>query len=315
LRSDRLALLVKAARMYHEERILQPEIADRLNVSQSRVSRLLKEAERMGIVRTVVITPQGYYSELEQGVRDALGLRDVVIAEAATDDEASILLAIGSAAAEYLGTTLKSGERIGISSRSASLLAMVEALAPLTSGRAESVVQTLGAVGNSVMQAQATRLTDRLAHLTGGTPTFLSAPGVVSSAAVRDGLLLDPHIAEAAAAWRDLTLVLTGVGSAKASPLKQAWGHALQQNDIDALAELDAVGDVCLNFFDRDGRPVDSGLRERVLGIGGAEFRAVPRRIAVAGGRTKVDAIRAAAAGEWINVVITDQHTARRLIG
>jgi deoxyribonucleoside regulator len=34
----------------------------------------------------------------------------------------------------------------------------------------------------------------------------------------------------------------------------------------------------------------------------------------VAGGKPKVDAIRAAVAGSWINVLVTDQFTARRLL-
>ena len=117
LAAGRLSLLVKAARMYHEEGILQPEIADRLSISQSRVSRLLKEAQRLGIVRTVVVTPPGYFSELEGAVREAFGLRDVIVAEAASDDEAGILSAVGSAAAAYLENTLQPGERLWASRR------------------------------------------------------------------------------------------------------------------------------------------------------------------------------------------------------
>lgn len=313
LATGRLNLLVKAARMYHEEGILQPEIADRLNVSQSRVSRLLKEAHRLGIVRTVVVTPAGYYSELEQGVREAFDLRDVVIAEAASDDDAGVLSSIGSAAAAYLENTMRPGERIGISSRSASLLAMIEALAP-TGTEADVVVQTLGAVGTPAMRAQATRLTDRLAQLSGGEPVYLSSPGVVTSSAVREGLLADPYIAEAAAAWQNLTLVLTGIGAALPQPLRESWGRALPQADLDALTQVKAVGDVCLNFFDRTGKSVDAGFRERVVGIGADDFLAVPRRIGVAGGVAKVKAIKAAATGGWVNVLITDHYTARRLL-
>lgn len=311
--AGRLSLLVKAARMYHEEGMLQPEIADRLSITQSRVSRLLKEASRLGIVRTVVLTPPGFFSELEQAVREAFGLRDVVVAEAASDDDAGVLSAIGSAAAAYLENTLQPGERLGISSRSASLLAMVEAMGPITTGSAESVVQTLGAVGNPAMRAQATRLTDRLAQLTGGEPIYLTTPGVVANRAVRDGLLADPYIASAAAAWHRLTSILTGIGSTQPSA-RRSWGRALPAADLERLATLEAVGDVCLNFFDSQGDPVDGELRDRVIGIGVDDLLAVPRRIGVAGGRPKVDAIRAAAVGRWINVLVTDQFTARRML-
>lgn len=313
--SGRLALLIKTARMYHEEGMLQPEISERLSISQSRVSRMLKDAQRLGIVRTVVITPPGQFSELELAVRDGLGLRDVVVAEAASDDDAGVLAATGAAAASYLETTITPGERIGISSRSASLLALIEAMAPLTSDSADIVVQTLGAVGNPAMRAQATRLTDRLSQLTGAEPVYLSTPGVVDSDAVRAGLLSDPYIAETATAWSRLSLILTGIGSSQPSPQRQSWGHALPQRDLDALSALHAVGDVCLNFFDREGALVDSGLRDRVIGIGVDDLLRVPRRIGVAGGPTKIDAIRAAATGQWINILVTDHLTAQQLVG
>lgn len=299
--------------MYHEEGILQPEIAHRLGISQSGVSRLLKEAQRLGIVRTVVVPPPGLHSELESSLRVQLGLRDVVVAESASDDDAVVVPAIGAAAAGYLEATLRPGERIGISSRSATLLAVVETLGPLP-GRAEIVVQTLGAVGNAGMRAQATRLADRLAQLTDAEPIYLPAPGVVTSAVVRDGLLADPALAEAVEAWRRLSVLLTGIGSARPSPLRASWGSALPQADLERLEALDAVGDVCLNFFDAAGIPVDGGLRDRVIGIGPDELRTVPRRIGVAGGPHKDDAIRAATRGGWIDVLVTDQHTARRLL-
>ena len=56
---DHLRLLIKVARLYHEQDMVQPEIARRLHISQPRVSRLLREAVSRGIVRTTVVTPPG----------------------------------------------------------------------------------------------------------------------------------------------------------------------------------------------------------------------------------------------------------------
>lgn len=307
----RTALLVKAARMYHEEGLLQPEIASRLGLSQSRVSRLLTEAQRVGIVRTIVVAPPGLHSELEAELRTTLGLRDAIVADAPEGDPALALPAVGAAAADHLAATVRAGERIGVSSRSAALLATLEALAPLEV-RAESVVQTLGSVGSPAMRAQAPRLTDRLAALTGAEPLYLPAPGVVADRLVRDGLLSDPALAEAVEAWPRLSLLLTGIGALDAAPV--AGGSALGAPELERLRELGAVGDVGLNAFDAAGRPVDGGLEERRIGIGGSILRAVPRRIGVAVGEEKALAIRAAALGGWIDVLVTDRATARRIL-
>jgi hypothetical protein len=60
-------------------------------------------------------------------------------------------------------------------------------------------------------------------------------------------------------------------------------------------------------------RPIASELDERVLGISAAEFIAIPRRVSVAGGQRKWSSIRAALVGGWLNVLVTDLHTARWL--
>src|SRR5690625_4372529 len=88
---DRMSLLVKIARMYHEQGLRQPEIAARLHISQSRVSRFLKEAGALGIVRTVVVPPPGTFSELEEAVQEKYGLTDVVVAGPSAEDEAAVL--------------------------------------------------------------------------------------------------------------------------------------------------------------------------------------------------------------------------------
>lgn len=320
----RVALIAKVARMYHEEKLLQPEIGQRLSISQSSVSRLLKEAEETGITRTIVVTPPGVYSELERELRQRYDLQDATIAEAPAGDRVARLLAIGAAAARYLELTLHDGERIGITSRSSALHATIQSLAPLASVRADVVVQTLGAVGSPLMRAEATRLTDRLAQLTGGEAMYLTAPGVVASGAVRDGLLEDPYIADAARAWKDLTLVLAGVGALPAaSPAAAAASSpsadrdrdsALPADELDRLRAAGAVGDICLNFFDAEGRAVAGDLHSRIVGISADELRAVPRRLAVAGGAEKVDAIHAALRGRWINVLITDHETGQALL-
>src|SRR4051794_30685975 len=165
---SRIRLLTKISRMYHERGLRQPEIAQRLHISQASVSRLLKKATEVGIIRTVVMTPDGVYADLEEQVEQAFALQDVVVVDTDHDSDAAILRALGAAAAVYLEETLTGGERIGISSWSSTLLAMVESMQPGPRKVADEVVQVLGGLGAAAAQATAARLTGRLAQLTGG---------------------------------------------------------------------------------------------------------------------------------------------------
>jgi DNA-binding transcriptional regulator LsrR (DeoR family) len=311
---DHLRLLTKVARLYHEQGMVQPEIARQLHISQPRVSRLLRQAVTLGIVRTTVVTPRGVYAGLEDEIARAYDLTDVVVADTVgVADEASLLRALGAAAADYVEPTLTGGDTIGISSWSATLSAMVAAMRPKAIQRAERVVQILGGVGDATAQAEATRTTARLAQLTGAEPVYLPAPGLVPDATTRATLLADPHFHAALAALDELTLVLLGIASLEPSSLLRESGNALAPGDRDLLRALGAVGDVSMHFFDDRGHAVISDLDQRIIGIPAATMRAVPRRIAVAGGEGKYEAIRAALRGGWISVLVTDLDTAQQL--
>ena len=309
--TEQLRFITKVALMYHEEGLNQPQIALQLGVPQARVSRLLKQAVELGIVRTTVVPPAELHVAWERELVRTFNLQDVVIADA-VDGHGHALL--GAAAAHYVESTLYGNERLGISSWSASLLATAEAMRPRPHRVATEVVQLLGGVGNPAAQVSATRLTARFAELTGGEPKYLAAPGVVGTATARDALMTDPYVHQVAEAWSGLTTALVGIGALEPSPLLAESGNSINEADQAELRQLGAVGDVCLHYFDAAGNPVASSLDQRVLGIPAELLRAVPRRIGVAGGLRKLEAIRAALSGGWINVLITDSQVAAALI-
>ena len=71
-RLDELRLMAKVARLYHEQKLRQAEITERLSMHQSTVSRILKRAEREGIVRVTLSMPTGLHTQLEDGLQSSL---------------------------------------------------------------------------------------------------------------------------------------------------------------------------------------------------------------------------------------------------
>ncbi|MEU4217427.1 sugar-binding transcriptional regulator [Actinoplanes sp. NPDC026623] len=310
---DQLRLLAKIARMYHEQGVRQPQIAADLNISQSRVSRLLRQAADIGIVRTVVTLPDGVYTDIEQELEGRFGLLDSVVVDTGST-AGDVMQVLGAAAASYLGETLANGDAIGISSWSATLLATVEAMRPRNGLAVDVVTQLVGGIGDAHVQMNATRLLDRFATLTGARPLFLPTPGLVKNPSVRRALLEDPTVAGVGAVWKRLSVAIVGIGSVQPSPLLQQSGNAIGPEQQQELMELGAVGDVCYRFFDQRGKLINSPFNDRVLGIDPKDLRQVPRRIGVAGGRSKFAAIAAAIAGGWINTLVTDLDTADHLL-
>jgi DNA-binding transcriptional regulator LsrR (DeoR family) len=313
-RTDELRMMVRVAQLYHEEKLKQAEISQRLHVSQATVSRLLKRAEEEGVVRISIAAPRGTYPHLESALRDRYGLSEIVVAECFEDREEAVLSTIGAAAAHYLETTLSEGDVIGISSWSVSLLRMVDAIHPLKRPRAERVVQILGGIGNPSVQSHATQLTTRLALLTGAEAHLLPAQGVVNSAAARLVMLGDPYVRAAMDQFRRMTIALVGIGALQPSIMLANSGNAFTDEEMQDLARRGAVGDISVRFFDRAGAPVHGPLDERVIGATLEELKQVPRVVGVAGGQRKVEAIRACLIGRLVNVLVTDKFTAERLL-
>jgi DNA-binding transcriptional regulator LsrR (DeoR family) len=309
-----LRLMTRIARLYHEEGLNQTEVADRLGLTQVAVSRLLKKAEKHGIVRTTVLTPPGTFADLESLLEEKFGLTQAIVGDAMRDSEEFVLNAIGSAAAQFIESTLKAGEVIGISSWSESLLSMVDHMHPPRKAENCLVVQMLGGVGNPSAEQHANRLATRLARLVHGNARFLPAPGVVGSGSAAKVLAQDPYVREVVALFEKVTLALVGVGSIEPSALVASSGNIFSREELEALQKKGAVGDICLRFYDINGRAVNGAFDSRVIGIDLASLRRVPRSVALCGGKRKFPAILGALRGKWFNTLITDQYTAQRLV-
>ncbi len=309
-----IRLITKVASLYHEQKLTQMDIAKRLGISQVTVSRLLKRAEDSQIVRTTVISPPGAFVELESALERKFGLGQAIVAESQSDSDESILAAIGASAAYFLMTTLTSQEVIGVSSWSASLLAMVDHMHPVRKIEDCRVVQVLGVLGNHSAEAHDNLLVTRLSRLLNGETCFLPAPGVVGAAGSAGVLLKDPHVRQTTSLFDKLTIALVGIGSIEPSFLVASSGNVFSTEELQKIRDRGAVGDICLRFYDSAGREVRDAIGNRVIGIDLETFKRVPRAVGIAGGLRKHAAILGALRGKLINILITDQFTVARLL-
>lgn len=306
--------MTKVSRLYYEQGRRQSEIAAQLSLSQSTVSRLLKRAQKEQIVRIRVSAPAGTYPALEDGLQARYGLKDVVVVDCLEDDPSEIIHRLGSAAAYYVEATTRHREWIGISSRSATLLAMLDAMQALSYLAETTVVQVMGSIGEPTDGAHAAHLTRRLAELTHGRAVFLPAPGVVGHGEARQVLLTDPYVRDVYEMFPKLTTVLVGIGATEAHKLLDSQGNFFTAEELEMLINRGAVGNICLRFYDHQGKPVITAVDDRIVGIEQGHLRAINRVIGIAGGPDKTAAIRGALLGRWINVLITDRFTAERLL-
>lgn len=309
-------LIATVAWLYHTRSFRQSAIAERLNISQSRVSRMLEQAVDLGIVRTLVVLPTGEQSVQEEELEFAYGLQEAHVYDLGqVVDEFELISDLGQLLALHLQSETLLAEVVGVTSWSRTLHQMVDTLQPLPKSSMKYVVEMVGDLGPPALQHLAAQNTQLLADLAGAEPMFLRVPGVMPTLTLKRTLLEhDSHAREALSKLDTLDLALTGIGAIGIMAPLRAGDNFFTEDQIAQARDQGAVGEINLRYITANGEPVHTDFEDLVVGITLEQLRRVNRRLAVAGGPSKYRAIRAALVGGWINVIFTDSATARWLI-
>jgi DNA-binding transcriptional regulator LsrR (DeoR family) len=314
--------MVQCLELYYRQGRSQKDIAQSLGVSAATVSRLLKRAFDDGLVRVELDLPRT--QELEAALIDRFGLRDAVVV--AAGGRGDVREELGVAAAAYFEKVAANGMRVGVSCGFTlyhTVHALRErrfrdlALYPLSG---ESTLKLVDISPNTLVGMMAAKYRPHV------TAYALPVQHLVSLREIereRRRLLRDPEIRAIYEAAESVNLALVGVGQiAEATPgfcsLAESYGVSVKR-----LREFGVVGEINYQPFDAEGRIVDEpelrALMRRVLSVEGGRLQALSREddrwiIAVAGGRSKIEAVRGALRGRFLNVLVTDEDVAQAVL-
>jgi DNA-binding transcriptional regulator LsrR (DeoR family) len=321
-RRGELRQMVRCLDLYYRHGRSQKDIAHQLGVSAATVSRLLKRAFDDGFVRVELDLPR--MEELETALVARFGLRDAVVVGAG--GRGDVREPLGVAAAAFFEKIAANGMRVGLSC-GLTLYHTVRslrerrfrdlALYPLSG---ESTLKLVDISPNTLVGMMAAKYRPHVAAYA------LPVQHLVSLRAIereRRRLLRDPEVRQIYDAAQSVAIALVGIGQiAERTPgfcsLAESYGVSVRR-----LREFGVVGEVNYQPFDAGGRLVDRpellALMRRVLSVTGERLQQLsqaPDRhvVAVAGGRAKVDAVRGALLGRFVNVLVTDEDVAAALL-
>jgi DNA-binding transcriptional regulator LsrR (DeoR family) len=304
-------LLYKLAKAYYEDDLTQQEIGKHFGLSRIKVSRLLRQARDEKVVQITITTPKESNAELERSLEARYGLDEAVVITPTSYTTEVIVQELGPAATDCLLRTLQGDEMVTIS-WGTSLLSVCEAL-PQQNWPEMKVIQMIGGLGRPEAEVYATDILVRTAQAFGAKPRMISAPGIVNSKLVRDALLSDPQITDTLDLAAKAEVAVVGIGRPTPGSVVLQSG-ILTPEELEQLHALGSVGDVALRFFDANGQAIDHEICERIIGLDLEQIKKIPRVIGVAGGEEKFEVIRAALWGKLVDVLVTDDRIARRLV-
>ena len=314
LEVGQLRLMTRAARLHHVEGERQIEIAEKLGISQAGVSRLLSMAEAQGIIRKIVVPPDGLFPELEEGLLCQFKLSAAYVVDVG---HANINLSqeLGLAAAQLLQGEILDSKILGFTSWSSTLREMAVNMAPLVNCKVKYVAETLGDLGSPILQHEADVATIKMARALGAEPLFLRTPGVVSNSELRRVAEKDVHIRQTLNILNQVDTVLVGLGPCDFHGPLLENENFFSKEQLAQLRKDGAVGQLHQRFININGQPIQTELHERVVGMSLEQLRNAKKRIVIAGGKQKLRALSAALAGHWIDVLLTDVDSAHYLLG
>ena len=300
---------VRAAWLYYVEGLTQQEIARVLNVSRAKVIRLLAAARDSGVVRIRIDARGSEQMALERRLVRAFDLTEAIVAPAPVDDSA-VAAVVGQAAGTYMADQVHDGMSIGVGWGSTLNLSLKAVGSQAFEGL--SVISLLGGMTHS-RAINPSAVARRLADAFGADCYQLTAPVFVASDATREALWAEPGLRELLERARRVDLALVSVGDVSVDATLFREG-LLPRSQLASLVDAGAVGDVLCHFIDAHGRVVDHPVSRRVVAVGLDDLRRVPKIVIAAGGRRKVDAIRAALKATQARVLITEASAASGLL-
>lgn len=307
--------LVEIARLYYEEQKTQQEIAERLGISRSTVSRHLDKARRLGMVRIQVISDAADLNDLAWELETRFRLRRAFVAPSSEDEpEHTVKRNMGITAASCIPRFIGHNDIVGVAWGST----LYEAFENLKNTSLDKtlqvkVVQLVGAVGEMVNNTHANEVARSAAAAFGGDWYLLPAPGVCAGKSARDMFFHEPSVKRVIDMGKRANVAIVSVGVCHPSSIMVSSGYVTSQ-EISLLREHGAIGDTCCRFYDAQGRPVKSDIDNRTLGIPLDELRKVPLKIVIAGGLMKARALVGAIKGGYCDILITDRIAAVEML-
>jgi DNA-binding transcriptional regulator LsrR (DeoR family) len=301
-------LAATIARRYYFDGASKSEIAAEVGLSRFKVARVLERARSTGLVRIELHYEGEIDLELSVGLARRLGIARCLVIDTPDQDETHLRAALGRVAAGLLAETTTADDVLGLA-WSRTLMAMRSSLTGMAPC---AVVQLSGALSRPDVDEGSIELVRRVAAITGGPAYCFYAPMLVPDAETARSLRAQPEVASAMARFSELTTAIVSIG---------AWlpGHstvadAVSDTEFHLDLGLGACAEVCGIQLDRDGEVVRSKVSERVIGIDAVQLSAVPEIIAVAYGRAKAEAVRAAVKARFATSLVTHASLAHELL-
>lgn len=297
-------LLIKVAEYYYINNLTQQQIADKLNISRVKISRMLSKAKKMNLIEVRIKYPVDSQVQMEKKYESIFNLKEAIIISSQYDSKEQTFNEVTRFAAQYLTNNIKDDDILGIS--------WGKTLNKITKylkycGKKIEIIQLLGNTTPNTLSSY--QIINNFSKAFISEYFLIPAPAMVDNKKIREMIMSDSKIIEIFKKLNSVTHAITSIGNFSKNATFVSSGF-LSDSDLRVLAGAKAVGDYCGIFFDINGHICKTAVSERLIGIDFEKLKKIPNVIGIASGPEKAEAILGALRTGGINILITDEVTA-----
>jgi lsr operon transcriptional repressor len=306
-------LLLRVAWFYYKDELTQDEIARRLSVSRASVGRMLDRARKVGLVSISLNADHLSAFEVSRRLRQTFGLAEALVIpdhETEEGDQHGLNARLGLGGAQFMSTHLRPGGTLGVGWGET-----VSRVIASTNFGAVGPIHMISLTGgvDAYLPAFLSSKAEGAAEGEMTSATVIPTPIVASTPELATALKAEPAIQQVLKQACDVDQAIVGVGTPTADATIVQMGY-LEADDVRTLRDQQVVGDILGQFFDAAGRVVKLPIHDRRIGIELTDLAKIGKVVGVAGGLHKVDAILGALRGGFLDVLVTNELTALRLL-
>jgi central glycolytic genes regulator len=243
-------------------------------------------------------------TDLEDAVRAAFGLKQVLIVPGDSDTSDATKREMGRAAGRVLRDSLSPGDVVAVMGGT-SMARMASQFSTSVQLKDNWFVPARGGLGESV-DYQANTIAAELAKRTGARYRMLHVPDHLSEEAYQT-IMQEPNVREVVDMIRSARIVVHGIGDALTMARRRKHNDATKGELLKDGALAEAFG----YYFDRNGKVVH---RTATAGLRLEDIEAAGIVIGIAGGRSKGEAVASVMRFGHDDVLVTDEAAAHEAL-
>ncbi|AEV30945.1 transcriptional regulator with sigma factor-related N-terminal domain [Sphaerochaeta pleomorpha str. Grapes] len=307
---DNTKFIFMVCELFYQQGYSQKEIAAELKISRPQVSRIIATAIERNLVTIQINYPNEEENLYQRILREEFGIGEVYVYDTGNLSGGEATRKLAEVSKGLFPICVKDNERCGVmAGRTISCLASA---IEKSKNRGLSFVPLCGGTAGNGSDWYANSIAQSFAKKTNGTYFILNAPQYLNNCEVKKLLLNEPSIKEILDLGKSCDSVLMGVGNLEVSSTGVQAGN-LSVQDIQSLKSQGAVANICSSYINKDGKILDSEISDRIIGQTILDVKNA-RKVCVARGLSKVEAIKAVLIGGYLDVLITSLDTAKKIV-